>query len=179
MIENNMLCNSNTFDGSPRIGTISWAGEARATGRAFLCRWTSLASQGSQKSLQFHQDILWFSNICKPTLSSLSLQTGKGTSKLGEFFLHEFPQQKGTRSARACWGHYRDLESELLKSRTLPDLLFAGSWSGQPSWLYNIIPLNFCLQPLICSHSVTWDQTKKFFLGKFALLTLYKYFSLY
>lgn len=37
MIENNILCNPNLFDGSGRTGPISLAGKARATGQAFLC----------------------------------------------------------------------------------------------------------------------------------------------
>lgn len=39
MIENNMLCNLNPFDGSHRTGSVSPAGKARATGPAFLCLW--------------------------------------------------------------------------------------------------------------------------------------------
>lgn len=122
-----------------------WQGRPWPLGRRSCVSGTSLAPQVSQKSLQFGRDILWFFfrrvnfffRVCKPTLSSLSLQTGKGTPKLGEYSLHEFPQKKGSRSARARSGHYVALENELLKSvdTAWPSVLLASDHDNLHSYI--------------------------------------------
>lgn len=155
-----MLCNSNPFDGAQ-----NWP---RFTGREGQGRWAgipvSLGHPWHHKYLRNPCSLIrtfsgsssaYINPLCplSPCWQVKEPQNLESSSWISTAKRH----QVSTSLLRPLCRPWKRVAQKCRHSLTF---CFAGWWPGQPSQLYNIILLNFCLQPLICSHSVTWDQTK-------------------